>query len=181
MRKVLYIFSHLNNQDVEWLAANGRKIKLKKSDLLVRKGEECKHLYIILEGSLSVRAGENDSVKLASLGSGEVVGEMSFLDGTTPSATVSAATDSTVFSILKNRIEDKIRADEGFGLRLYKALALFLTARLRISNAKHANTSLNENNDYAESLMDELGSTMADNVGEAGRRFSRFLSLMQDI
>ena len=181
MKKVLYIFGHLNNQDVEWLAANGRKLRLKKSEALVQKGEESRHLYIILEGSLAVMAGEDSSVKLASLGSGEVVGEMSFLDGSVPSATVLAETDSVVFSILKTRVEDKIRADEGFGLRLYKALALFLTARLRIINAKYTSASFNESMDDEESSVDELESTMADNVGEAGRRFSRLLSLMQDL
>lgn len=181
MKKVLYIFGHLNNQDVEWLAANGRKVRLKKSEAIVSKGEESRHLYIILEGSLAVMAGEDNSVRLASLGSGEVVGEMSFLDGSTPSATVLAETDSVVFSILKNRMEDKIRSDEGFGLRLYKALALFLTARLRVINAKYTKASLNENTDDDESAIDELDSTMADNVGEAGRRFSRLLSLMQDL
>ncbi len=181
MKKVLYIFGHLNNQDVEWLAANGRKIRLKGSEKLVTKGDNCRHLYIILEGSFSVMAGDDDSVRLASLSSGEVVGEMSFLDGSTTSATVMAETDSIVFSILQTRIEDKIRVDEGFGLRLYKALALFLTARLRVINAKFTGQTASGSIDNEDSSIDELDSTMADNVGEAGRRFSRLLSLMEDL
>ena len=181
MKKVLYIFSQMNDRDVEWLAANGRKSRLKKTEVLVHKGVQSRYLYIVLDGSLAVMAGAGDAFKVASLGSGEVVGEMSFLDGTPPSATVQAETDSQVFSILKTRMEDKIRSDEGFGLRLYKALALFLTDRLRVTTAKYTGSDNGGNAEEDESSVDELDSMMADNVGEAGRRFSRLLSRMQDI
>jgi len=182
MKKVLYIFSQLNNQDVEWLAANGRKTRLKKSDILVHSGENSRHLYIVLEGSFAVLAGDENAIKLASLGSGEIIGEMSFLDGRTPSATVQAEADSLVYSILKTRIEDKVRSDEGFGLRLYKALALFLTERLRVINEKYAgNNKDSENIEESVNSADELETAFADSVGEAGRRFSRLLSQMQEI
>lgn len=173
MKKVLYIFGQLNNQDVEWLAENGRKIRLAKSEELVSKGNESHHLYIILEGSLAVM---NNSIKFASIGSGEVVGEMSFLDGRKTSATVKAETDCIVYSILTTRIKDKIKTDEGFGLRLYRALALFLTERLRFANSRN----YDENIEETETYLDELNSIMTDNIGEAGRRFLRLLSKMND-
>jgi len=179
MKKVLYIFGQLNNQDVEWLTENGRKLYLKPSDILVSKGEVNHHLYIVLEGSLAVMAGEDNSIKLASVECGEVVGEMSFLDGQLPSATVQAETDCLVYSILNSRIEDKIKDDEGFGLRLYKALALFLTERLRFANGKFSNSNSDESKEE-ESSLDELNSIMTDNVGEAGRRFTRLLTKMQE-
>jgi len=180
MKKILYIFGQLNNHDVEWLTENGRKLKLEPSDILVTKGEPNHHLYIVLEGSLAVTSGGENPVKFASVESGEVVGEMSFLDGQLPSATVQAETECLVYSILNSRIEDKIKADEGFGLRLYKALALFLTDRLRSANSKYSDSD-NENTEEEESSRDELNSIMTDNVGEAGMRFTRLLTKMKDL
>lgn len=181
MKKILYIFGQLNNQDVEWLTESGRKLRLKPGDVLVKKGDESHHLYIVLEGSLSVMTGKDDSIKIASLECGEVVGEISFLDGGSPSATVQAETDCTVYSILNSRIEDKIKADEGFGVRLYKALALFLTERLRAANSKYNESSDEESKNEEKASLDELNSIMTDNVGEAGRRFTRLLTKMQDL
>lgn len=181
MKKILYIFGQLNNQDVEWLTENGRKLHLKPEDILVKKGDESHHLYIVLEGSLSVLTGKDDSIKIASLECGEVIGEISFLDGGSTSATVQAETDSIVYSILNSRIEDKIKTDEGFGLRLYKALALFLTERLRTANSKYNESDDDENKKEEENSVDELNSIMTDNVGEAGRRFTRLLTKMKEL
>ncbi len=181
MKKILYIFGQLNNQDVEWLTENGRKLHMKPGETLVTKGDESHHLYIVLEGSLSVVTGKDDSVKIASLECGEVVGEISFLDGGSPSATVKADTDCLVYSILNSRIEDKIKVDEGFGVRLYKALALFLTERLRSANAKYNDSEDSENKEEEKSSLDELNSIMTDNVGEAGRRFTRLLTKMKEL
>ena len=179
MKKVLYIFGQLNDQDIEWLVANGQKLRLKTGDVLVAKGAENRYLYIILEGSFAVLAGKDDSFKVASLGSGEIVGEMSFVDGTPPQTTVKAEMASDVFAIPKSRIEANIAANQGFGLRLYRALSLFLANRLRETTNKYSGNDQSENADDGALDIDELDTITADSVAEAGNRFSRLLAKMQ--
>jgi len=88
MRKVLYILGELNDEDVEWMAAAGRRQLCAKPSVLIRQGEPAADLFFVLEGRARVRI-EGAGV-VAELGSGEVVGEMSFVDSAPPSATVEA-------------------------------------------------------------------------------------------
>ena len=57
------------------------EMRLKKGDYLMREGEESAEMYYLKEGSLSVlkRKGTIES-QIGTIYTGEVVGEMSFLD-----------------------------------------------------------------------------------------------------
>ena len=66
---------------------------------MVRQGEPINDVYVLLDGRLSVRSKAPPVGELAQLSSGEVVGEMSFLDSRPPSATVTAIEKSYVLVI----------------------------------------------------------------------------------
>lgn len=165
MRKVLFIFGQLTDGDVEWLAKNGKRKRVTKSTVLIRQGVPVESLYIVLEGELSVVQGKSKR-EIARLGSGEMAGEMSFVDARPPSATVSAHVDSVVYTIPRRVLGDALEKNPGFGARFYKSVATFLSDRLR--KATDA------------TYDDELDESVLDTVDRAGARFNMLARQVQE-
>jgi len=66
----------------------------KKGDFLIKEGEESRDVFLIMKGSVIVTKEVNTIKKvLAILGPGEIVGEMSFFESTTRSASCIADDD----------------------------------------------------------------------------------------
>jgi CRP/FNR family transcriptional regulator, cyclic AMP receptor protein len=88
MRKVLYLMGILNDSDLEWMAEHGVQNELAERAVLIREGQPVDSLFIVLDGTLAVSTrGRN----VALLQTGEVVGEISFVDSQPPAATVTVA------------------------------------------------------------------------------------------
>lgn len=175
MRKVLYIFGQLSDADVTWLARAGTRRHVAHGEVLIREGEATDALYILLDGIFRVTAAGVGN--LAELGAGEVVGEMSFVDSAPPSATVVADGPGLVLAVDKDRIHGRIVEDQGFGLRFYKALSIFLADRLRgtVRRLGYGDTG---RLDRDEVMADELDETVLDGVSLAGERFDRMLKVL---
>ena len=89
MRKALYIFGLLNDADMELLAALGRVRTVPAGAVLIAQGQQLDRLYVLLDGHMEVAVAGIGTV--ATLGSGEILGEMSFVDSSPTSATASLA------------------------------------------------------------------------------------------
>jgi CRP/FNR family transcriptional regulator, cyclic AMP receptor protein len=85
MKKILFMLSELADQDLDWLLYVGRKEKLPAGTTLIQEGFTIDTFYIVLTGKLSVTI---DAIgkEIAQLDSGEVVGEISFIDNRPPLA-----------------------------------------------------------------------------------------------
>jgi CRP/FNR family transcriptional regulator, cyclic AMP receptor protein len=164
MRKVLFIFGQLTDADVEWLAEHGRRRRLTAGTVLISAGVSVDALHIVLEGELSV-IHPNGKGEIARLGAGEIVGEMSFIDARPPSATVRAGTDVVVYAISKQRLSQQLAEDVAFAARFYKAVATFLSDRVRQATAQAGDSP---------EVADELDDTVLDNLDRAGARFDGF-------
>jgi CRP/FNR family cyclic AMP-dependent transcriptional regulator len=160
MRKVLFIFGQLADADVEWLAKAGRRQRLPARTALIREGVPVGTLYILLEGQLTVVQGSS-AREVAQLGAGEIVGEMSFIDARPPSASVVATTDVVVYAIAKSVLQEHIDHDVAFGARFYKAVATFLSDRVRKATQGQGDPR----------AADELDEAVLDNLDRAGARF----------
>ena len=68
-------------------------VDVKAGTTLARQGDFGKEFFVIIEGTAAV---VRDGVELAKLGAGDVVGEISIIDGGQRTATVVAATDMLV-------------------------------------------------------------------------------------
>ncbi len=68
----------------------------------------------------------------------------------------------------------KLAADDGFGSRFYRALAVFLADRLRDARRASGNRSVAA----AEIADDELDAGILDRVSNAGDRFNRMLKTL---
>ncbi len=172
MRKALYFLGILDDSDLEWMITNGRKRRCSSGDILVKQGTPLDSLFIVLSGQLAViisgRRGRQ--VEVARLLTGEVVGEMSFVDSLPPTATVKVQTDSAVLSIDRTLLQRKLESDTGFASRFYRALAVFLANRYR-STVAGLGYSDGADIDEVGVEADELALDVLDNVYMAGTRF----------
>ena len=127
--------------------------------MLITEGVPVDTLYIVLDGELDVVVGTQQR-KVAHLLPGEMVGEMSFIDARPPSATVRAASNAVVCAVSTAKLKDALARDTAFAARFYKALATFLSDRVRLATT---GTSAKD--------KDELDDNVLDNVDRAGARF----------
>jgi CRP-like cAMP-binding protein len=104
------------------------RVKLTQGQILFKKGDPAKHLYIVESGKLEVV--ENDHV-LETIGEDDIVGEMALIDGGTRSATVRAAVASKVIQIDEKRFLRMVSDTPFFAIRVMRVM----TARLRAMNA----------------------------------------------
>ncbi len=171
MKKVFYFMGQLNDDDLEWMMKNGVKNKVVKGDILIAQFEPVDTMYIVLDGEFNVLF---NNVVFAELGSGEIIGEMSFVDSSPPIASVIAKMDSHVVSIKKDAIHMKIKEDTGFASRFYYAISLFLVDRLRdrIRLFGYGNESVQHPNTPDSTEIDPI---IMENLTAAGDRFQRML------
>ncbi len=167
MRKALYFLGILNDSDIDWLISAGHRREVPAGDAIIREGLPLDSVYLVIDGAFSVRVQAIQNQEIARLMSGEVMGEMSFVDGAPPSATVQAMEASFVLEIPRRRLNAKLADDTGFGSRFYRALSMFLASRLRATNAAQAGPAANQHDEPG----DEMNFDALDNISMAGARF----------
>jgi CRP/FNR family transcriptional regulator, cyclic AMP receptor protein len=175
MRKVLYIFGSLTDDDVAWIAAHGVRRRLADGETVIAEGVESDSLVILLEGEFQVVAAGFGEVARA--GVGEIVGEISLVDSAPPSATVTAKGECLTLFLDKRVLAQKLASDAAFGSRFYRALAVLLADRLR---AARRLPSAHERGlgDDKTILQDELDAVILDASSSAGERFNRMLKML---
>jgi len=170
MRKALFFLGILNDADVEWMISAGAKQHLNPGEVLIQEGKAATSVFLVLEGVLSVVARAAGNKEVARLRSGEIVGEMSFVDSRPPSATVQAVEPSSVLAIPRIGLEARLSQDAPFAARFYRAMAVFLSDRLRSTVGLLGYGSGQTLEDEA-SYADEIDTAVLDNVSLAGARF----------
>ena len=97
---------------------------LQPGEVLVPEGTSDNHLYVIVRGALSVQrsAGASESVILFTLGAGDLVGEMSFLDETPHYAALVAIGPTRVFGIEREKLEALLRPHPELVYRVMRAI-----------------------------------------------------------
>jgi CRP-like cAMP-binding protein len=107
--------------------------KLKPNQVLLREGDRSNMMYWVQTGQLEVskKRGGTDVV-LGHIRSGELVGEISFLDQEPRSATVKAITDCELIEIPQDAIENIYKTQPKWLEILVKTLA----ERLRKANSR---------------------------------------------
>jgi len=174
MKRVLFILGQLSDLDIDWMINNGAKKELKGGEWLIRQGKEVQSLYIVLSGKFSVLNEYKQELEIASIGPGEVLGEMSFIDARPPEASVLATEASTIFYIPRSRVKSKMEKDPGFSARFYLAMSMFLSNRLR-STMNTLGFSI-----PAEDV-DEIDFNVLQQVSQAGARFSQILHKFAEV
>jgi bacteriocin-type transport-associated protein len=178
MKKVFFLLGELDDDDIDWMVSSGRREEVEAGTVLIQEGQAIDTLHILLEGTLSVSVSALEGKTIARLTSGAVVGEMSFADARPPSATVQAVETSLVLSIPRQLLIEKLQEDQGFASRFYRAIAIFLSTRLRgtVRYLGYAKDQLVNEDNNAEDLSPE----MIDNVPLAKARFDWLLRRLKN-
>ena len=107
------------------------KFRLEPNEVLVREGESSNCMYWLQNGKLAVsHKKEGQEVFLGHITSGELVGELSYLDGARRSATVTAVEPSDLVLIPHETIDQVFKSQPKWLEILFKTLA----ERLRKAN-----------------------------------------------
>ncbi|HEY9761033.1 MAG TPA: cyclic nucleotide-binding domain-containing protein [Trichocoleus sp.] len=177
MKRVLFILGALEDDDVDWLVSAGKRLALVEGEVLIHEGQPSDAIYLLLDGTLQVSVSTLNEQVIAKLSSGEVVGEMSFVDSQLPSATVTAAAPTVVLAIPCKDLRHKLEQDTVFASRFYKALAMLLSSRLR-STVKHL-----EGEHWRPIVIaqESCGDEMAEALSVGGIRFDWMLRRLRDI
>jgi CRP/FNR family transcriptional regulator, cyclic AMP receptor protein len=171
MRKALFFLGILNDEDLEWMIANGHREDIAARTMLIEEGKPIEAVYIVLDGAFTVLVGGKEVGRSLS---GEVLGEVSFVDSRPPSATVQAAEASRVLTIPRSLLSRRLEQDTAFAARFYRSLAVFLADRLRSTTGRLGygqSEPLSEDTEYE----DELDPALLDTVSLAGARFGMML------
>jgi CRP-like cAMP-binding protein len=106
---------------------------LQEDTFLMRQGEQSTEIYLLLSEKLSVLKRKGDvEKKIGEISEGELVGEMSFLDGAPRSTSVRAMTTSEVLIIKRSQFEETIESFPTW----YKTLYQTIVDRLRKTSSK---------------------------------------------
>ncbi|MCO4794275.1 MAG: cyclic nucleotide-binding domain-containing protein [Bacteriovoracaceae bacterium] len=117
---------------VEKEATNSKKI-IKKGELLIKQGASGDEMFWVVSGGFEAfKSEDGNEVSLGNITSGELVGEMSFIDHKDRSANVRAIDDSEVLVIPCSKFIKVLESQPQWFKNLVKNLSL----RLRETNKK---------------------------------------------
>ncbi len=131
MSREIVVRDGLRDEDLVWLFRVGEEKKIESGATLIREGNRTDDLFVVVRGQFSVRKVEFETEHLATLGAGELIGEISFLEGSPASATIVAEQESVVLAVDHQELNRRIIEDVAFAARLYRAFALVAERRLR--------------------------------------------------
>jgi CRP-like cAMP-binding protein len=142
------LLEELSNSDIQWLKEIGQLQRVNPDTVLIAQQTTVNFLYIVMEGNFIAtltrheggRLGrafaaleDNQSLEqeIGQFSSGEVLGEMTFLDITPAANTIKATEESVVLAIPSEELLEKLLQDFGFASRFYRAIAMLLLERFQ--------------------------------------------------
>ena len=173
MRKSLLFLGILSDTDIDWMITHGTRRTVPAGRVLIQEGATSEAVYVVVDGALSVSVASLGGREIARLLSGEIVGEMSFVDSRPPSATVTALEDSLVLALPRASLQARLE-EVDFAARFYRAIAVFLADRLRstVGRLGYGGADLP---DTVREESDDIDPDVLANVAVAGARFDWML------
>jgi CRP/FNR family cyclic AMP-dependent transcriptional regulator len=119
------LFSACSKKDLEKVAKAADEITMPAGSIVVDQGDMGREAYVILKGEVTIKRNNR---KIATLGDGDVVGELSLLDHGPRTASVVCATDCTLLVIDQRRFINVLDEVPSIAHKLMGSLA----SRIRI-------------------------------------------------
>jgi histidine ammonia-lyase len=129
---VAYVLGLLTDEDVDWLVSHGIHREFAPGEIAVREGAPIPSLFLVLEGAMMARSS------LPALADerrqkGDVVGVMAIIDGGASPWTVEVLAPTVALELSGPELWSKLELDLGFAARFYRAIAVIVTARSRLT------------------------------------------------
>lgn len=129
------MFEGLTDKQLKKLSFAFIERKLQEGEILFGKGDKAKNLFLVKSGFVEVVADSAvPGVKrvIRNLGFGQTIGEMSWVDGGTRSATVRSLTQNTILAAARfDTLDEVCRKNPKIGYRLFRNIAADLSFRFR--------------------------------------------------
>jgi anti-anti-sigma regulatory factor len=129
------LFEGLDHHDASRLASRLERHVLADGEAVFREGDCADRLYLIAQGTVSIKVGLEDAPgerRLATFTPGVMFGEMALLEGEPRSADAFAKGPTVVlYSLAERALAELLREDAKLGMHVYRAVSLHLASRLR--------------------------------------------------
>ncbi|MBN2388965.1 MAG: SpoIIE family protein phosphatase [Anaerolineales bacterium] len=171
------LLEELPDAELDHLAATLQVVQLGAGGVLFREGDSGESLYILIEGCLEILLGmgSRDETRLATMGPGEFIGEMSlFLPGGLRSASVRACEPARLWTMTRQDFDALLTRQPQMAF----AMVQILTRRLDASNAATFR-DLQEKNRQLQQAYDELKAAQAQIIEK--ERLERELQVAAEI
>ena len=128
------LFRYFDEKERDQIEALAETIKMSEGSYLIREGELDSALFAVEDGHLEVVIIRNNEERIvASVGPGEVLGEVSFIDDSPRSVSVRAVEETTVRSWDKKKLSTELAARPDVLSKFAVAMSELLVERLRES------------------------------------------------
>ena len=133
------LFAELSSSELDRIATVAIPRSYPKGVRVFHEGDSSDACYIVREGDLRVTREHSDgrAIALATLGPGDIFGELAMLDGGTRSASVETLTDAELLGLPASDVRRVIAAHGDIAAKLIVAI----TRRLRETNERVARQS----------------------------------------
>lgn len=114
------LFSACSRKDLQKIAKASNEIEVEAGRVLTDQGDAGREAFVIIEGEATVKRGAG---KIATLGPGDAIGELSLLDHGPRTATVEASTPMTLLVLSAREFSGVVDEVPGLAHKLMASLA----------------------------------------------------------
>ncbi len=133
------IFKELSPAELEPVKHLIFERTFKAGSTLFLEGMKGEVFYLVKQGTVEIlKKKESQDVRIATLGPGQFVGEMSIIDDEPRSATAKVVDDAILFIVTKKCFQDIMRATPEGANKILLAILKIVNQRLRDTNRKLA-------------------------------------------
>jgi CRP-like cAMP-binding protein len=126
------VFHFLTSDDLRLLAEKAKRVTYAAGEIVLSEGHEAKGIFVLRSGHVRIEKRLSRLPHtIATLGPGEVFGEVSFIDSQTASASVIATEPAEADLLERADVLSLLASVPGLSSRFYQSLALKLSERLR--------------------------------------------------
>lgn len=154
------LLSGLSEGELERIAQVAVPRSYPKGSRVFHQGDESDACYIVRSGEVRVTREHSDgrAIALATLGPGEIVGELAMLDGEVRSASVEAITDVDLLAVAARDMRGMLERNPGLTAKLVVAL----TKRVRETNERVARQSFQTVPSRVAGVLSQLAAEESD-------------------
>lgn len=132
-----FLFARLSLDETATLAAEFETRTWKAGETVFEEDTVGDAVYVIRGGEADVLKSDGRRHELlATLGPGELFGEMSLIEDAMTSATLTARTDLECLVLPKTRLQALMDADDAFARKVYQSFCQTLSERLRKTSSE---------------------------------------------
>lgn len=128
-------FSVMTDEQVLGIAKRSQMLNLPAEEVVFREDQTLTYLYIVVDGGLRIQKSTPfGNLLLASMGEGQILGEMDYIDRLQASADAITKQNTQLVAIDRNGLAELMVQDKFLGIQLYWHFWKLLAERIRLAN-----------------------------------------------